>query len=106
MLDKKLIRAMAEAERLMDKGEIPWVWAPGPEGISERMAVSEEVMKDLGLETGQNVNSMIRDAILVSNIEKLGEKLQRLAQKAEDLKLSDSFDFRTMMGDDNANDPE
>jgi hypothetical protein len=104
MLDKKLIRAMAEAERLMDKGEIPWVWAPGPEGIPERLAVSDEVMKDLELEIGQNVNSMVRDAILITNLEKLGEKLERLAQKAEDSKLNDSFDFRAMMGDDNAND--
>jgi antitoxin component of MazEF toxin-antitoxin module len=104
MLDKKLIRAMAEAERLMDKGEIPWVWAPGPEGIPERLAVSEEVMEDLELEIGQSVNSMVRDAILIINLEKLGEKLERLAQKVEDKQLSDNFDFRTMLGDDNVND--
>jgi len=104
MLDKKLIRAMAEAERLMDKGEIPWVWAPGPEGIPERLAVSEEVMEDLELEIGQSVNSMGREAILIINMEKLGEKLERLAQKVEDKQLSDNFDFRTMLGDDNVND--
>lgn len=104
MLDKKLTRAMAEAERLMDKGEIPWVWAPGPEGIPERLAVSEEVMEDLELEIGQSVNSMVRDAILIINLEKLGEKLERLAQKVEDKQLSDNFDFRTMLGDDNVND--
>ena len=106
MLDKDIIRAMAKAERMMDSGEIPWVWAPEPEGIPERLAVSDEVMKDLGLETGQNVNSMVRDAIMIINLEKLGEKLQKLAQKMEDSQLNENFDFRGMMGDDNANDPE
>ncbi len=106
MLDKEILRAMAKAERMMDSGEIAWVWAPGPEGIPERLAVSDEVMKDLGLETGQNVNSMVRDAIMVINLEMLGEKLQKLAQKMEDSQLNENFDFRGMMGDDNANDPE
>lgn len=97
MLDKEFIRAMAEAERLMDEGKLPWVWAPGPQGISERMAVSEEVMKDLNLVTGQNVNTMIRDAILISNLENLGKKLDKMAQKIEDKKLDPEFDFRSMM---------
>lgn len=97
MLDKEFIRAMAEAERLMDEGKLPWVWAPGPQGISERMAVSEEVMEDLNLVTGQNVNTMIRDAILISNLENLGKKLDKMAQKIEDKKLDPEFDFRSMM---------
>ena len=97
MLDKDIIRAMAEAERMMDEGKLPWVWAPGPQGISERMAVSEEVMEDLNLVTGQNVNSMIRDAILVSNLEHLGKKLAKMAQEMEDKQLKDDFDFRSMM---------
>lgn len=104
MLDKDVIRAMAEAERMMDEGKIPWVWAPGPQGISERMAVSEEVMEDLNLVTGQNVNTMIRDAILIANLENLGKKLDKIAQKIEDKKLVKDFDFRTMMGDDNVPD--
>jgi hypothetical protein len=107
MLDKEILRAMAKAERMMDSGEIPWVWAPGPEGTPERLAVSEEVMKELDLETGQNVNSMIRDAIMIINLEKLGERLQKLAQKMEDSQLNENFDFRTMMGDNrNVNDSE
>jgi antitoxin component of MazEF toxin-antitoxin module len=97
MLDKDIIRAMAEAERMMDEGKLPWVWAPSPEGISERMAVSQEVMDDLNLVTGQNVNSMIRDAILVSNLEHLGKKLAKMAQEMEDKQLKDDFDFRSMM---------
>ena len=99
MLDKDIIRAMAEAERMMDEGTMPWVWAPGPQGISERMAVSQEVMDDLNLITGQNVNTMIRDAILICNLENLGKKLDKMAQKIEDKKLVKDFDFRTMMGD-------
>ena len=97
MLDKDLIRAMAEAERLMDEGKLPWVWAPGPQGISERMAVSEEVMEDLNLVTGQNVNTMIRDAILIANLENLGKRLGKIAQEMEDRELKDDFDFRSMM---------
>ncbi len=97
MLDKDLIRAMAKAERMMDEGKIPWVWAPGPQGISERMAVSEEVMEDLDLVTGQSVNTMIRDAILISNLQNLGKKLEKFAQEIEDRELKDDFDFRSMM---------
>lgn len=97
MLDKEVIRAMAEAERLMDEGKLPWVWAPGPQGISERMAVSEEVMEDLNLVTGQNVNTMIRDAILIANLENLGKRLGKIAQEIEDKELKDDFDFRSMM---------
>lgn len=97
MLDKEVIRAMAEAERMMDEGKLSWVWAPGPQGISERMAVSEEVMEDLNLVTGQNVNTMIRDAILIANLENLGKKLGKIAQEMEDRELKDDFDFRSMM---------
>lgn len=104
MLDKDIIRAMAEAERLMDEGKLPWVWAPGPQGISERMAVSQEVMVDLNLVTGQNVNTMIRDAILFANLENLGNKLEKMAQKIEDKKIDPNFDFRTMMGDNDVPD--
>jgi hypothetical protein len=97
MLDKDIIRAMAEAERMMDAGTMPWVWAPGPQGISERMAVSQEVMDDLNLVTGQNVNTLIRDAILIANLENLGKKLNKIAQEMEDRELKDDFDFRSMM---------
>ena len=99
MLDKKILRAMAEAERLMDQGKLPWVWAPGPNGNFERLAVSEEVMEELGLETGQNVNSMIRDGILMINLQILGRKLDKIAQEVEDKQLDENFDFRSMMND-------
>jgi hypothetical protein len=63
-------------------------------------------MKDLDLETGQSVNSMIRDAIMIINLEKLSEKLEKFAQKMEDSQLTENFDFRNMLGDDNVNDSE
>ena len=97
VMDKRIIRAMAEAERMMDEGKIPWVWAPGPEGIMERLAVPQEVMDDLELVVGQSVNTMIRDAILLSNIEHLGKKLDKIAQDMEDESLNPNFDFRSMM---------
>ena len=54
-------------------------------------------MEDLNLVTGQNVNTMIRDAILIANLENLGKKLDKMAQKIEDKKLDPEFDFRSMM---------
>jgi hypothetical protein len=97
MLNKDIIRAMAEAERMMDSGEMPFVWAPGPDGTLERLASSKEVMEDLNLVSGQTVNSIIRDAIFVVNLENLGKKLDKIAQDMEDKQLDSNFDFRSMM---------
>lgn len=97
MLDKKFIRAMAEAERMMDSGELPFVWAPSSEGTLERLASSKEVMEDLNLVSGQTVNSIIRNAILTANLENLGRKLDKIAQDIEDKQLDSDFDFRSMM---------
>lgn len=102
MLDKNLIRSMAEAERMMDEGKIPWVMGPGPEGFLERIAVPTDVMEELGLVQGQTVNTMIRDAIFLTNLEFLGKKLSRVQQDIEDRKLDPKFDFRGMLDDNNS----
>lgn len=108
MLDKEILRLMAEAERMMDEGKIPFVMAPGPKGIHERLAVSEAIMEDFGLTQGQNVNTILRDAILEANLKRLADKLVDAAQDLEDAfideVMEDEFDFRDYMneGDDNA----
>lgn len=105
MLDKFFLRAMAESERFMDEGKIAWVWAPSVSGEGmDRLAVSAEIMEDLQLKQGQSVNSILRDAILMMALENLGAEIAALREKKEEEKLTEDFDFRTMMGDDDAND--
>lgn len=105
MLDKFLLRAMAEAERMMDEGKLAWVMAPSPSGEGmDRLAVTAEIMEDLQLKQGQTVNSILRDAILMMSLQKIGDDLISLRVKKEDENLTKDFDFRTMMGDDNVND--
>lgn len=105
MLDKFFLRAMAESERLMDEGKIAWVMAPSVSGEGmDRLAVTGEIMEDLQLKQGQTVNSILRDAILMMTIQKIGDDLTALREKKEEEKLTEDFDFRTMMGDDDAND--
>ena len=106
MLDKFLLRAMAESERMMDEGKIPWVWAPSPagDGGMDRLAVNQEIMDDLELKQGQSVNTMLRDAILMISLEQLGSKLETLRERAENARMKEDFDFRTMMGDDDVPD--
>ena len=104
MKDKERIRMLAEAERLMDEGKIPWVWAIGPYGTKERLCVNPQVMEEFQLEQGQSVNSFIMDAIAYRSLELLKEKITQVRQDAEDILLEPNFDFRDMMGDDNADD--
>ena len=105
MLDKFFLRAMAESERMMDEGKIAWVWAPGvSSGIMDRLAVSNEIMEDLQLKQGQTVNSILRDAILTMTLENLAAEISALREKKEEEKLTENFDFRNMMGDDDADD--
>lgn len=105
MLDKFLLRAMAESERMMDEGKIAWVMAPSVSGGGmDRLAVTEEIMEDLQLKQGQTVNSILRDAILMMTLEKIGKDLSALREKREEAELKDDFDFRTMMGDDDVSD--
>ena len=101
MLNKHIIRAMAEAERMMDEGTLPYVMAVSPNGLQERYAVPEDVMEELGLVKGQSINSMIMDAIIHENIRRLQESLDNTTQDLEDLELDSDFDFRKLMTDDN-----
>lgn len=93
----KQISAMARAERLMDAGEIPWVWAPGVHGHMERLSVSPEIMDILDLEQGQSVNSFIVNAIAELSIKIIKEKIHQSIQEIEDQYLTEDFDFRKEM---------
>jgi len=99
-MDKNIIRAMAKAERMMDSGEIPYVWAPGPSGSLERLAISKAIMEEYDLVEGQSVNSIIRDAILDYNLRKLRQELEDIIDKVS---LDKDFDFRTLLGDKDDN---
>ena len=106
MLDRERIRMLAEAERMMDKGEIPWVWAIGPLGTKERLCVNSQIMEEFQLEQGQSVNSFIMDAIARRSLELIREKITQVKQDVEDSLLEPDFDFRDILGDENADDSE
>ena len=57
------IKMLAEVERQMDAGEVPFVVWGG-----QRMTVRQLVMDELGLETGQTVSHEIAGAILNANL--------------------------------------
>ncbi len=57
------IRMLAECERMMDTGVIPFVVLG-----DQRVAVSKVVMDELDLKQGQTINSAIFGAILRHNI--------------------------------------
>ena len=92
---------MAESERMMDAGLIPFVWAPSPSGQMERLAVASTIMEELGLVQGQTVNSILVDAIASESLRILAEKLDEISQEIEDGLLTDDFDFRKEMDNDN-----
>ena len=62
-LTTEQIRMLAQAERQMDAGEVPFVVAAG-----ERLIVRPVVMEELGLETGQTVSNTLVLAILKANL--------------------------------------
>lgn len=97
-MDKEIIRAMAKAERMMDSGEIPFVWAPSSQGIMERLACTKEIMKEFELESGQNVNSMIRSAIIDYNLTQLAKRIEEIT---DNIGIEEGFDFRKLMNEDN-----
>ena len=99
MFNKQRIRSLAEAERLMDEGKVPWVWAPNEQGMYERLAVAPEIMEEFGLEQSQTVNFIILNAIAEMSLRILARKLEDLRQQIEDEKLTENFDFRSMMND-------
>lgn len=100
MLDKEQIRMLALAERLMDEGEISWVWMMANSGQYERLAVNEKVMEELGLVQGQTINTIIMDAIARESIRILTEEVEMIRQKAQDSLLDEDFDFRKEMNDE------
>ena len=100
MVDKRRIRVIAESERLMDQGKVPWVWAPNEYHTYDRLPVTQQIMEELGLEHGQTINFFILDAITELSREILAIKLQELAQTLEDAQLEEDFDFRSMMNED------
>jgi hypothetical protein len=101
MLNIKYIRALAEAERLMDDGKIPFVWAKNAYGELERLSVNPQIMKEFNLRQGQSVNSIIVDAISIRSMEIIHEKLEQVTQELEDSLLDPDFDYRIMIDDDN-----
>ena len=103
MFNKEMIRTLAESERMMDRGETPFVWMMTFNGQYERMAVAPAIMEELELEQGQTINSIIQNAIFELSLRILAEKLDDLARKAEDSLLDENFDFRKEMNDDNNN---
>ena len=94
---------MAESERLMDDGLIPWVWAKNLHDQYERLAVAPQIMEELGLRHGQSINTILFDAIADRSLQLLGAKLENIKQDLEDQLLTEDFDFRTMLGEDDAN---
>lgn len=104
MLSKEMIKALAAAERMMDKGEIPYVRMIASNGKYERMAVSQRIMEELGLEQGQTINTIIQDAIAEMSMKILSDSLNEIIQDIQDKELDENFDFRTMMGDNDDND--
>ena len=91
------IRLLAKAERLMDAGEIPWVWATGLDGQYERLSVTPEIMEILELEQGQTINSFIVNAIAELSLQILKDKIEEVRQEMEDSQLTEDFDFRKEM---------
>lgn len=102
MVDKRRIRIMAESERLMDQGLVPWVWSPTENGSYGRMAVTPRVMTELGLEQGQTINTIILDAIAEMSLQILAEKLDEFRQNLEDEQLDPEFDFRSMIDENDS----
>lgn len=94
MVDKNTLRKLAESERMMDAGLVPFVWAKNIEGRMERLAVAAPIMEDLGLVQGQTVNSILVDAIAAESIKLLTERLEQITQDIYDEMLTDDFDFR------------
>ncbi|MEM6623891.1 MAG: hypothetical protein AAF674_16815 [Pseudomonadota bacterium] len=62
-LNNEQIRLLAQAERMMDEGTLPFVIYR-----DDRMPVAPDIMEELGLEQGQTVNSVIKHAILLASL--------------------------------------
>ncbi len=96
-MDKKTIRLLALAERLMDEGIISFVWAPGLNGGYDRLPIAKDVMEELGLQQGQRVNSLILEAICDASKNHLEKLTEEYEQDEIEKQLDPNFDFRSMM---------
>jgi hypothetical protein len=79
MFTKDQIKDLAEVDRMMDSGDMPFVWLDG-----ERVACSRECMTELGMAPGQTISRLIFHEILKWNIAdcEAGLVEQRLAATA------------------------
>ena len=93
MTDEEL-KMLALAERMMDNGEIPFVWSVTPYGDCARLAVNPIIMERLGLEQGQRVNGIIVQAIAEQSLDLINEEIARRKEQNIEDQLTDDFDFR------------
>ena len=98
---KEMLRMVAECDRMMDEGTIPFVMANGPSGRMERLAVTTEVMEELGLKQGQTVSTVIMNAIFEETLKQLKAKIEAAKDEEIEEKLEEDFDFRNVMDGDN-----
>lgn len=70
----KELRMLAEIERQMDRGEIPWVRV---EGFTQRASIMPETMTVLGLETGQTITWFMFGEICQLQLEMCREALAK-----------------------------
>ncbi len=100
-LTKEQIKMMALAERLMDEGRIPWVMAPSAirKGEYERMPVSQNIMEELGLVSGQKINSIIFEHIVEASFKGMADLMEKFQKQAEEKEMDKNFDFRKLMDD-------
>lgn len=105
---KHILKAMALADRLMDEGKMPYVMALGPNGVHERMPMTDLHMKEFGLTNGQTVGTVLRDAIIDFSVKLLSQQLadglddqkkKAIDEEEESVesKLAPDFDFRDLM---------
>ena len=75
------IAKLAEAERMMDSGKVPFVMWRG-----ERMMVDEQIMAELGLERGQTVSDVIAAEITRASLRQTQAKIamDRIRDKDQD----------------------
>ena len=74
-LSNEDIRALADLERMMDSGEVPFVILNG-----ERVATNELIMSELGLEQGQTINREIFKAMMRAQLAALQAQMALQAE--------------------------
>lgn len=74
-LTTQQIKDLAEVERMMDAGEVPFVTLRG-----RRLAMSETVMKSLGLVKGQTISADLFVHIIQLNIAECQAAIQARKQ--------------------------